>query len=223
MYVRRLDNTILTLQASGSLWRDALVMHDMETDTRWSQILGSGIKGKHKDHRLELYPSRMTSFAEFAAEYPDGRALSKPAEIEGSPYERYFSDDARMGVFGTQNIDDRLPGKARVIGVKLGDDRLAIGVPDDGEPMLYNGSINDIAIVAYWEPGAETAVVFKRPTDKALSLTDDGQLGIADQRWDVLSGKAADGTALEPVPFTLVYWFAWRNFYKDTRLEKIGG
>jgi hypothetical protein len=230
VYVRRIDGTELHLQASGSLWRDALVLHDSETGTLWSQVTGEAIQGTHVTRHLERYPSILTTFAEFAREYPHGRVLVKPAGASGSPYADYYASPGRMGIFGTQNPDGRIAGKSKVIGLTFGYDAAAVPLADSGTPQALTEHVADERLLVYWAPATRTAAVYHRPEttdagDVRLSGSDPGALQSADGKvvWDALTGavQAGEGESLRPAPFLIAYWFAWRNFYPHTRIVEV--
>jgi hypothetical protein len=230
VYVRRIDSTELHLQASGSLWRDALVLHDRETGTLWSQVTGEAIGGAHMSRRLERYPSTLTTFAEFVREYPQGRILAKPEGAEGSPYAGYYANSERMGIFGTQNPDEKLDGKSKVIGLTVGYDAVAVPLSQSGHPLAIIETVGEERLLAYWDPDTHTAAVYHAPPardsgDVRAVASDPHTLQSADgtMAWDALTGelKVGEGAPLQPAPFLISYWFAWRNFYPHTRIVEV--
>ena len=96
---------------------NALVMYDRETDTLWSQFLGRAVEGPLNDTELELVPSEITSWGDWKSRHPDTLLLDTG---HGRPtfdsYSAYYSD-ARAGVLGQANRDDRLRFKELVVGI----------------------------------------------------------------------------------------------------------
>ena len=229
MYVRRLDTLEIHLQASGSLWRDALVLHDPETGTLWSQVTGEGIRGARSGTYLERYPSTVTTFAEFSRQYPQAEVLAKSDGSRGTPYEEYYADAGTMGIFGTQNQDDRLAGKSKVVGLNTDAEAVAVPLPADGRARLQTVTIGEQTLIVYWNPASETAVVYRHPEGIANELSvdeDSGRIrsvqdGIS---WDAATGaRVGDGEigdGLDKVPFMIAYWFSWRNFYPHTSVAE---
>jgi hypothetical protein len=224
VYVRRIDTTVLTFQASGSLWRDAMVMHDPETATLWSQVTGEAIFGAHAGRKLDVYPSTMTTFAEYVAHHPDGLILAKPEGMTGSYYARYYADRGRMGIFGTQNSDTRLEGKDKVIGLRRDRLSLAVAAPATGDPVFKRITMGEDDYWIFWDPSHHTAAVWLAPESQTGNLPhmESGSVlrSNNDAAWNVVTGRRVSGHGpnLESAPFLIAYWFAWKNFYPETEL-----
>ncbi|WP_435196122.1 DUF3179 domain-containing (seleno)protein [Natronomonas sp. EA1] len=58
-----------------------LVLYDLNTESRWSQLLARAICGPLDGTRLDLHPSTVVTWAEWQAEY-DGVVLQPPSEAE---------------------------------------------------------------------------------------------------------------------------------------------
>jgi hypothetical protein len=199
-------------------------MHDSETATLWSQVTGVAISGTHAGRELEVYPSTMTTYAEFVAHHPDGLILAKPDGMTESHYARYYADRSRMGIFGTQNNDTRLDGKDKVIGLRKGPLSLAVLVPATGDPVLTPVNVGGNEFWVFWDPSHHSAAVWLAPEGQAGHLADRASGSVisssSDAVWDVLTGRrvGGQGPSLEPAPFLIAYWFAWKNFYPGTEL-----
>jgi hypothetical protein len=229
VYVRRVDSLDIRLQASGSLWRDALVMQDPITGTLWSQMTGAAIQGPLRPARLEQYPSTMTTFVQFARRFPRGKLLVKPASVRGTPYADYYADPNALSIFGTRNPDPRQDGKSKVIGLSVGSTALAVPLSDSDAPRLIPATLGERGLIIYWDARTETAAVYARPSGRANDklLVDParpGSISTGDgaATWDALTGLPSvqmPGIApLQPVPFLISYWFAWLSFYPHTQV-----
>jgi len=215
----------IQLQASGSLWRDALVMHDLQTGSLWSQVSGIAIKGPHSGYELERFPSFITTYAEYVRNYPNGKILKKGPGERNTPYESYYRDSQRLGIFGRQNQDPRLEGKSRVIGLRSGTDELAVPLHESGQSEMRTEIIDGLRLWTYWNPATETARVWQTPRsceDDEASLDSAGMIVNAGcgGTWNPVTGKSntSGGENLVPYPFLISYWFAWNTFFPLTRV-----
>ena len=136
MYARRVADHTLTLLVSGKLWRNSLIMQDLETGTLWSHVTGEALDGELTGHSLEVIPAVHTTWAEWYAEHPATRLLKKSEEIKSSRYAGYFADPEKTGLFRANWLQDRLPAKTLVHGLRRGPHATAVTaeVLADGEP-----------------------------------------------------------------------------------------
>ncbi|ERH11674.1 MAG: protein of unknown function (DUF3179), partial [halophilic archaeon J07HB67] len=101
---------------SGLLWNSDLVMYDAATDSLWSQIAGTAIRGRRTGHRLALVPSEITTLGDWRTAHPDTQVLLPPPASETvgdrdgvrdytqNPYASYDSV-GRIGI-GQNSLDD---------------------------------------------------------------------------------------------------------------------
>jgi len=239
VYVRpTVEGNPLRFGVSGKLWKDALVIYDRQTDSLWSHVTGTAVKGKLRGMRLRLYPAIHTSWTEWKQLYPDSLVLSKQTGLGGlegtrNVYESYFANPNQLGIFGTQNPDRNLPGKEFVVGLTL--DTIAVAYPYRhlSHKPLVNDLVEGRSLIVVFSTESATGVVFSRKLpDQTLTFTklrregkdlvmDDVETG---STWRALSGEAIRGrlagTRLEPLPSTTGFWFAWKGFYPGTLIWK---
>lgn len=231
MYARELGGQPLTLEASGALYKDALVMYDRETQTLWTQIDGSGMRGPLAGRKLKPIPAVQTTWGEWKRQHPETLVLRKPEKILNSPYANYALDPHTFGISGRQQPDARLPGKALVVGLREGEDALAIPLEKLRKKPLLETTLAGEPILVVYDPVRNTARVFRSQVGGQVlkfSLAGRGkekQLLLKDRegnRWEAASGKAIEGpqagAALEPVPYLVSYWWAWVAYSPRTRL-----
>lgn len=192
VYAANVDDKRHTFQPSGSLWQDALVMQDLETESLWSQPSGECIQGSMEGKTLTLFPAIHTTYAEFKKSYPNGQLLKKEEKGEaGSHYDEYFSDSTKLGIFGRLDDFERLPGKTLVYGVRLSEGAFAVTM----DYLEEHGS----AVI-----GKESMVTVRYDSgSKTVSAT-----------------RAAGGEDATPVPVVTAYWFAWASFFPSSKLIK---
>lgn len=200
-------------------------MQDLQTESLWSQVSGKAIMGPRKGRELTLYPSSMTTYGEFKKLYPNGKLLSKPERFgKGSRYEEYFSDSAKLGIFGRADNFRRVPGKTKVIGLrlpfsdvavtteKLADEKVVL-IPDAQPPV----------VIAY-DGATETAFAYQLtgfPEAQRADISLEGTaLSIGDTTFDLRTGQPAEDNvaALKPIPIITAFWFAWASFFPTTDL-----
>jgi hypothetical protein len=223
VYAADVDTMRLTFQASGSLWQDALVMQDLETQSLWSQISGECIAGPLKGQTLTLYNSFHTTYGEFKKSYPEGIVLKKPERGEaGSYYDKYFSDPEKLGIFGRIDNFQKLPAKSKVFGVRRDGKQAAVALAlleTRGWAAIVIESSN---IIMTYDVDGHTAAAFVLPETKDVAEVTDGVIMLSDggRQWNAQTGKGMSAKAgdLEPVPLISAFWFAWASFFPDSEI-----
>jgi len=223
------DHT-LTLQASGKLWRDALVMWDKQTKSLWTQHGGRAIQGAAHGAGVALpaVPSTHVPWSEARARHPKAIVLRKPADLLGGGtktiYDDYLARTDQLGIFGTHLADDTLPGKTLVYAFQRPESSYALSLPGLEELGGAAMSVGGDPVFAHALPGGKAARVWQRAPEGSSSLLDlawDGS-AISDtegRRWDPFDGRGLDGQpALNGIDGTVVYWFAWHQNHPDTRV-----
>jgi hypothetical protein len=232
------EGKLLSFGVSGKLWKDALVMYDRETGTLWSHVTGVAIQGALAGKRLQAVPAMQTTWAEWKQLYPQSLVMSKPL-TQGGPagtrnaYESYFKDKDQLGIFGTKNPDEVLPGKEFVLGLTVEAAAAAYPFRALSRQPLVNDVVAGRPIVVTFSSVSAAGAVFSRTVGtRTLTFTnvrrERGDLLMDDREtrttWRALSGHAIRGplapARLVRLPSTLAFWFAWKGFYPDTRLWK---
>lgn len=227
--------TALTLQASGKLWRDALVMWDKQTKSLWTQHDGRAIQGfgKSHDRQLTMLPSTHLRWAEARTRHPEAEVLRKKANLLGGGqktiYDDYLARTDQLGIFGTHLADDSLPGKALVLGFVRPESAYALSLPGlidlNGAAMSVGGD----PVFAHALPGGKSAKAWYRAPDGSnelydLSLSDDGKQVLDTERglaWDAFDGRSLEeGVAdLRDIENSkVVYYFAWHQNHPEGRV-----
>ncbi len=190
VYARTLGGRTYTFQVSGKLWRNSLIMQDRETGSWWSHVTGRAIDGKAKGAQLEKLEAVETTWERWYAAHPDTAVLEKSEDVRASHYQEYFDDPKRMGLFRAQWLNEKMPGKTLVYGAAVGPHAVAVT-----DSALAGGK------PVHVDHGG-TPVVFFQGGDGGVRAF------IAQ----------ADGQKREALAVTPVYWFAWSNFYPNTKV-----
>jgi len=235
---RRVDGKTLRFGVSGLLRNSDLVMWDDDTTSLWQQISGEGIVGVHNGVQLDLIPTPIVRFGDFAEQYPDGEVLSQDTGF-GFAYGRNpyaFYDTSTSPFLFDGELDDRYPPMERVVGVTVDDVNKAYPFSVIQEARVVNDQVGDVPVVVMW--GADdtasalsastiaagdaigTGIGFDRTVNgQVLTFTSVGVDVFEDQEtgttWDLL-GKSINGPlageALVPLIQTNEFWFAWAAF-----------
>ena len=214
---------------------NALVMFDRETNSLWSHFLSEGISGEYRGTRLVNVPLVLTTWGEWKQSFPDTKALITGGPVY-DPYETYYAR-SDPGVIGESNRDERLPRKELVLGMGFDDGALAFPHSTLETETVVNTELNGTPIVVYYHPDTETATAFDRRVDGAVlefrieaEATDTGARDwLVDDatgtRWLPLTGQALSGDLagrrLGPVHAVNIFWFAWNDYFPDTRVYGI--
>lgn len=243
MYVRpTIEGQLITFGVSGKLWRDTLVMYDRQTRSLWSQLLGTAVAGPLTGRDLEVVPAEVTSWSAWKERHPETLVLRKPAREaledtrrRGSSYGTYHADPDAIGVRGTKNPDDRLPGKTLVYGItrKVGFAAVPFALLEKS-PVL-NMEASSTPLVAFSPRGEAAAMVYERTVEGEeltfeLIESRDGRLTARDRAsgsiWSWESGEclqgAFQGKSLRRVTGTTVYWGIWVQFHPQTEIVLSG-
>ena len=226
VYARTLGSAKYSFEVSGRLWRNNLIMIDRETGTYWSQMTGRAIDGPHRGAQLGRLESVQTTWERWRSAHPDTRVLKKSEEVESSPYQRYFDDPERSGLFRAQWLADRMPGKNLVFGVVSGSQALAVteNAFDRGELVIAELDGSPVALARGTDGGVRA---YSASIDgETIELTRDLATGRVRDRvgstWDLSTGRCIAGprigASLEPIAVMPSYWFAWSSFYPDTQV-----
>lgn len=248
---RRVGERVLDFGTSGLLRKSDLVMWDRQTESWWQQITGEAIVGELTGTKLTFIPAPLVSWEDFVEAYPDGQVLTRETGFSRSygrpPYAGYDNLDGQPFLFGG-NIDSALPSMERVIGLDIGETKVAYPLLGFSEMPVVHDSVAGQDIVIFFSDGTLSAFNGGSPNGtrvvgstgvfsptlggKKLNFTAENGGIVDDQtgsRWNVL-GQAVDGEltgqSLDPVVHANHFWFAWQAFHPDTEVrsaEDIGG
>ena len=230
LFDRRVDGQVLDFQTSGFLANSNKIMVDVQTDTLWSHLEGTGIAGELRDVTLEQFPLETTTWAEWTAAHPDTEVLAIPGPIfapdpeqgaigyayePDSPYQGYYDDpDVWFPILDTPTGDLGL--KDEVLGLEVGDARLAVSVDAvvEAGPRLFVVGGRRFVVV----PGE--AVGARVYDGDGVAAIDDliGEVGGVDgvtaveidiAESDTERAVLADGSTLPRLVVDQGLWFAW--------------
>lgn len=241
---RRVDRRVLDFGTSGALYQSALVMYDRQTESLWTHFDGRAVIGTLVGARLRALPVATVAWRDFLAAHPDAPVLTRDTGYE-RPYGRnlyvgYDQGDGPLTGFFTGEVDGRLPAMARVVGVNVEGQSVALPTQQLAQRGVIETRIGGRPVVVWHAPGLASSLHRPRIADG----DDVGATGaffadhpsgtlrftraagrFVEQRsgstFNVL-GEAVDGPLagerLRPVRHVDTFWFAWSTYRPSTRL-----
>ncbi|MBD8870422.1 DUF3179 domain-containing protein [Nocardioides donggukensis] len=242
---RIVDGEPTTFGVSGKLYADNLVMFDRRTESLWPQLTGQASVGALTGTQLDSIPMGSVGWAQFRTEHPDATVLSRDTGFERdyglNPYVGYDDPDTDPIFPLPGEADERLPAKARVVGVTRRGESAAVPRDALAEAGVASLTLGGDRVVLWHVPGQRSALdsreipegeeigtvavfdpsVGKRSLDFERTRsgeTVDEQTG---STWNVF-GRATSGPLkgreLRPITHLDTFWFAWVAFQPDTDL-----
>lgn len=230
---RRVDGEVTTFGVSGFLWQSDLVMYDEATESLWSQLMATAIRGPKTGSTLDLVPSTFTTWKGFQERHPNGQVLLPSPEsktIRGEvivnytrdPY-RGYDESERIGIGANEFDDDRLHPKAQVLGVSADGEARAYPLSVVSDQGVVNDRVGNLPVVVAVAPDGTLVAYDRRIGATTLEFVsgNNGRLRAGGSRWVIATGEAVDGPyggqTLDPATDTSpMFWFAWAEFNPDT-------
>lgn len=224
---------------SGRLWREDLVLYDERTDSLWSQLLATAIRGPLTGERLSLVPSSLTTWGEWRRTHPDTRVLLPPPrsntvrgpEATFDYFDPKYSYGDQRQIVGYDS-EGELADRTLVLGVEHGGVARAYPFGAVREAGVVNDRVGGLPVVVTVTPGNSMAAYRRRvqgdvlrfepvDADAGADDTDDRYMRAGDSRWERATGRATDGPyagvrldrATDQPP---MFWVGWSNFHPDT-------
>jgi hypothetical protein len=201
---RRIDGTTHTFGNAGALFMRAMTWWDHETGSIWSQPWGRAIRGDLKGIELFLLPSELTTWGSWKEEHPNTLVMVNDLELLGSNRVRFDSDF--------------------VIGLLLDGKAKAYQFEDVVEGVVVNDSFAGFSVLV-WAEGDRFHAYLRTVNDMELTFRwEQGRLldNETNSWWNVALGLAVDGElkgeALQPVPSSTAFDWAWLDFYPDSEM-----
>ena len=170
VYDRTVGRQTLTFGVSGMLFRDALVMFDRETDTLWTHVDGHAIEGPLAGQSLVPVAAVHATWKQWKTLYPNSLVLKKRGELR-SPYESYNRSSRRLGIFGRRNLDQRLPGKERILGIRADDVTMVFPVGQVRNARFVQAQVGSLPIVLAAPAGLPVVAYDRRLKGRVLTFT----------------------------------------------------
>lgn len=228
------DGKPLTFGTSGKLVNSNLLMYDRQSDSTWPQVLGVGITGPNKGHRLDTVPTVWTTWSRWKLKYPNSLVLSrKTGHLRAygrDPYGSYTADrpnyyNSGGPFFPVMTRSSRFPNKKVVVGVKAADDVLALPKAEAAAAGVVNFNLDDQPVVALYDAELDESLAFIGQIDgrelqfvrRGSEILDEQTRTVWTAQGKAVKGKFA-GAQLSWTTSFDVMWFAWYAFYPETKV-----
>jgi len=152
VYGRTVDDRVLTFENSGALWRDTLVLRDLETGTYWSAATGVGLSGPLAGRELAPLPAVLTTVeawrrAHASSRYPDlGLSSSVPFLM------RVYGASPWQGVSGEKTRNTLHPPKREFLSVAAGRETVAFESEEIRKRRSLEVTIGGERLAIEWDP-----------------------------------------------------------------------
>jgi uncharacterized protein DUF3179 len=243
---RRQGGRVLDFGTSGLLYRSDLVMYDRQTESLWSQFIGTAIAGTLTGAQLHSLPVAIVAWSDWRSAHPDSWVLSRDTGFDRdygtNPYTGYDDISSKPFLF-RGGIDGRYPPMTRLVGIRRAGDSVAIlldglrahhvvATTVGGQPVVVferdgTASPLDAAAIPDGHDVGATAAFDPVVDGRELSFTATAG-GFVDAQtkstWTILGEAVAgplSGRSLAPVEHVDTFWFVWAAFLPSTRI--VGG
>lgn len=203
-----------TFGVSGQLLNSNLVMFDRATETYFSQINATGLRGVHRDRTLVEVNLTWTTWERWQAAQPDTRVLSERTgylrnyanDPYGSynPLRGYYAQDRTM--FPLMHAPRRHHTKEMVVGGRTAT-HSAYFVLEDLAAQGFQATEHFLAV---YDPDLDTAHIYRLAEEIEVRPVGDGTYRVGEEHY------AADSLPLDPIVSVEAFYFAWNAFYPDS-------
>ena len=155
VYDRRVEDRVLTFENSGALWRDTLVLRDLETGTYWSAATGRALSGPLAGRTLVPLPAVHTTVeswrrAHASSRYPD---LGLPSSV---PFlMRVYGISPWQGVSGEKTRNTLHPPKGEFLSVAAGRETVAFKPEEIRRRRALQVTLGGETLAIEWDPRLE--------------------------------------------------------------------
>jgi len=112
---------------SGMLYQSDVLLYDKKSESLWSQLMMQAVAGSRTGEKLQLLPIEHSTWKTWKTKHPNTSVLSRHTgfrrDYSRNPYAGYESVSGTY--FPVYHHDERLPSKAWVIGLSMGNHHLA--------------------------------------------------------------------------------------------------
>jgi hypothetical protein len=232
---RTVNGEATVFGVSGLLLESNLVMYDRRTESLWSQIAMTAIRGPETGSALSMSPSRLTTWGTWQASHPETTVLLPPPAsetIDGSVDGNY--DRIPFGAYQpgatTESGGPEASAAPTVLGITANGSATAYPRGEVQAAGVVNDAVGGLPVVVAVAADGLTMVAYVRSVDGRTPEFDrvsETHLGADGSRWELTSGRAVDGphagAVLEPAAARpQMLRSAWRDFQPDSEFYLAG-
>ena len=238
---RRVTGEALLFGVSGKLLHKNLIMWDHQTESWWQQASGMAIVGDLAGEQLDFLPIRTLFWRDVRQNMPRARVLSRESGFPESEAGFYnikmcptdYSTEPPLWTGGPTS--EALSLHARVVGLNL-KGAVAYPMPALAQRQVVNDVVDGQDVVLFYatQPCAGSLGAATADTASVYSpLVGERRLSFYPEEGAILDRETGStwspgglavrgqlkGSQLEPLPYTISFWFSWVAFYPDTDLR----
>jgi len=148
----------LTFGTTGSVWNNALVLYDKESQTQWVPLLRRAVQGTLAGTELNPYLSVEMTWQQFKDFYPSGRVLSRETGTDRDYTENPYADYAtNMDIYyPLTTLDGRLNAKEKVFLIFVGGEQKAYPLELLEEAQTLQDTVGTVTFTLTSEDGMIT-------------------------------------------------------------------
>jgi len=218
---------------SGKLYRGDLVMYDAATESLWSQLLATAIRGPRTGDRLSLLPSRLTSWRSWREAHPDTEVLLPPPHsntVRGrdatAPYfDSKYNYEEQSQLIGYDSEHGDLTPRTLVVGISHDGVSRAYPYPTIRDEGVVNDRVGGLPVVVTITPDGGLAAYDRRigGAVRTFAVSGAGHLRAAGTRFERTTGEAVAGplagkTLRPATDVPPLFWTGWESFHPETEV-----
>lgn len=231
---RTINNTVTTFGVSGLIHKNNLIAYDRNTDSNWSQMLNQSVNGELKGSEIQTVQLVEMSWGIFKQAFPNAKVLNTNTGFSRN-YDQYlygsdYPENNERILFPIYNEDPRLERKTLVHGIKYDLESKAypinsfdtdLQVINDnvaGKQVVVAGSSDMNMVVSFESTLSDGTQLEFKAVNNNLPVIMEDQEGT---RWDIFGNAVSgprQGEKLIATPGFNAYWFAWADFFQNTKV-----
>lgn len=199
-------------------------MYDRQTDTLWSHVLGRAVAGPLKGAELEMVPLTHTTWKAWRDSQVGQVAVLTVRDAKGRDNYQAYYESKKTGIIPRAVVDERLDGKARILGVMAPGLAKAYALDDLRREKVIHDNLGKHQLVIVYDEVGDSGVAFATTSKTERFRLENTQLvdSTTQSLWSPLSGVCVSGPRqgeeLERADQTLAFWFGWLDHFPQTQL-----
>ncbi len=198
VFDRKIGDRTIQFGVSGYLYNGNMLLYDRDSpgaSSLWSQLKSESVTGQRAAWRLAALPLELTVWSDWVQRYPQTRVISDETghrrDYDHDPYQKYAGN--KRVWYSPKLRDDRLPAKARVLG-------------------LWTKNASRVYVLPE-KDGFPAPVEFTHDFDgRSLRIHCNSAAGAL---------RVAESDA--SVKWMYAYWFAWYAFHPESEVYTLTG
>ena len=209
VFDRQADGRTLVFFVPGGLYGENMAIQDVETGSRWAQLLGAAVEGPHAGKSLDQLPAVWTDWKTWRTEHPGTTVLKLSYSID------YYRHDPSPASLERRYLSSLQWGLVR--------DGQALSWPfkELARQQVVNDELAGLPLLIVYDPKTSTLTAFERRVGDDVPTFRKVPDGLVDDRtssvWNPVTGRAIRGPLvgrrLNPVSGVISHLRAWRTFH----------